>query len=150
MNVFEVVGMSDAIACGQFHHHARPGLERPAPGRQSIDTAALRALFIQEDDIDRAPQEKGMDRAARQEQQGFVGRRQRTGMQAQQALNEGVGHPQPQPVRPHSVSARNLPAMGNAIMRNEHGKMHVMSGNISFTGASSASFSARWKRSLRR
>src|SRR6266404_1921272 len=142
-----------------FQHGARAEGEPDAASRDPWVNAHNACIPVDECNVDRIPHTEGVDAGAGCDQQCLLRGERRTDQQTQRAGNEAVRDSHAQPAGRHGTvedPRHQIPdliswtAIGKPITMKVHGKMHMISGPSILTGASSASFSARWKRSVRR
>lgn len=146
--------MPAAIAGRQLYRQGRAPAKGRAPGAQTLDAAQHAPVPVQKHHVDGPAHPQGMHGAARLQAQALRAAQCVRGKQTQQAPAKALGVAQGQGAviacGHVGKSARIPTTMGKPMIRKVHGKMQVTSGNSIFTGAFSASASARRKRSVRR
>ena len=144
--------MSGRDSSTQFKDPLRARRETHPAGPHLRADAQHARLPVDEYDVDRVAHAYRVDARARRDQQALGGAQGRAHEQAQGPCNESVGNPYPQPPRGrrampeachHSPDFISWVTIGKPITMKVHGKMQIIRGPSIFTGASSASFSAR-------
>ena len=144
--------MSGRDSSTQFKDPSGAGRETHPAGRHLRAHAEHARLPVDKYDVDRVAHAYRVDARARRDQQALGGVQGRAHEEAQGAGNEAVGNPYPQlpcgclampEVRHHSPDFISWVTIGKPITMKVHGKMQIIRGPSIFTGASSASFSAR-------
>lgn len=136
----------------QFKDSPGPWRETHPPGPHLRADAQHACLPVDKYDVDRVAHAYRVDARARRDQQALGGVQGLAHKQAQGPGNEAVGNPHSQlprrrrampEGRHHSPDFINWVTIGKPITMKVHGKMQMIRGPSIFTGASSASFSAR-------
>ena len=144
--------MSGRDSSTQFKDPPGPWRETHPPGPHLRADAEHARLPVDEYDVDRVAHAYRVDARARRDQQALGRAQGRAHEQTQSPGNEAVGDPNSQlpcgrralpEARHHSPDFINWVTIGKPITMKVHGKMQIIKGPSIFTGASSASFSAR-------